>query len=113
MFKYRQSLLPVDPDQQKKTLYEDYFAKFARATELFTDEIRKRTLIILNHVSSSIHFNYHIFIDPFAQISVIKIETYPSDRLVKVLLKIDRRKIYLRRAYDFIQKERVSLCNNY
>lgn len=52
MFKYRQSLLPVDPDMQKKNLYEKYFEKLAKATELFTDEIRSRTLIILNHVKS-------------------------------------------------------------
>lgn len=56
MFKYRQSLLPVDPDQQKKSFYDEYSVQFAKASELFTDEIRKRTLIILNHVSRSFNF---------------------------------------------------------
>lgn len=58
MFKYRQSLLPVDPDQQKKSFYDEYSERFAKASELFTDEIRERTLIILNHVSRSFNFDW-------------------------------------------------------
>ncbi len=127
MFKYRQSLLPVDPDHQKKIVYDKYFEQFNNATELFTDEMRHRTLIILNQVSkkkkSSLYIIFFKFltVTPYNlnssrnshfQISVLKIETYPSNRLMKVLTKIDRRKVYLRRAYDFIRKERVSCRNN-
>ncbi|KAJ6634955.1 hypothetical protein Bhyg_13537, partial [Pseudolycoriella hygida] len=48
LFKYRQSLLPIEPEQQKKNVYKKYFEKFHKASELFTDEVRKKTLITLN-----------------------------------------------------------------
>ncbi|XP_055637886.1 dynein axonemal heavy chain 3 isoform X3 [Toxorhynchites rutilus septentrionalis] len=85
--KYLQALLPVHPDEQKLKILEKYEKRYAEAIAIFDDDMRQRTLNVLD------------------EISVEKIDHYPSHLIKKILPRIDNRIAYLKQAYKFILQE--------
>lgn len=51
----------------------------------------------------------YLYIQIFAQLSVLKLETYPTALIMKILPRIDPSKPYFREASKFIRNEKVGL----
>lgn len=50
-FKHMQALDPVDVDYQKKTSLVKYYNELERTEQLFTNQIRDRTIKLMSRVS--------------------------------------------------------------
>ncbi|XP_053695545.1 dynein axonemal heavy chain 3 [Sabethes cyaneus] len=85
--KYLQALLPEHPDEQKRKILDKFEKSYAAAIEGFDDNMRQRTLNLLD------------------ELSVEKIEHYPSHLIKKILPRIDDRIAYLNAAHKFILEE--------
>lgn len=48
----------------------------------------------------------------YLQIAVSMIESYPTNLIMKSMLKVDRRRAYLKAAYKFIKREKVHKYSN-
>ncbi|XP_058823709.1 dynein axonemal heavy chain 3 [Topomyia yanbarensis] len=93
--KYLQALLPVHPDEQKQTILDKYENRYAEACTSFDEDMRQRTLNLLD------------------ELSIEKIGHYPSHLIKKILPRIDDRIVYLKQAHKFILEEEKLWPNIY
>ncbi|XP_062562978.1 dynein axonemal heavy chain 3 isoform X3 [Armigeres subalbatus] len=93
--KYLQALLPVHPDEQKQKILQKYEMRYTEAINNFDENMRQRTLNVLD------------------ELSVEKIEHYPSHLIKKILPRIDHRITYLKQAHKFILEEEKLWPNIY
>ena len=87
--RYLQALLPIHPDDQKEKILKKYENDVNEALENFDEAMLMKTLNAMD------------------EISVTKIERYPSHLIKKILPKIDAKIAYLKQAYKFILEEEV------
>uniref|UniRef100_A0A336M3T0 CSON009294 protein n=1 Tax=Culicoides sonorensis TaxID=179676 RepID=A0A336M3T0_CULSO len=86
-FKHMQALDPVDVDYQKQSALIRYQNELLSAEELFTNQIRDRTVKLMSGIN------------------VLQIETYPSKWIIRILPKIDQKLTFLRKASKSIVEE--------
>lgn len=114
-------VLPVDPEVQRAKIISKYERDFYETSLKFTDKIKQRTLNLMKFVCLIFCKLWYSNVFRIIQLSVKQMETYPSEKIVKILPAIDpRRRKYLVDAYRFIRKEKVHeklwiwicMCNN-
>ncbi|XP_033238860.1 dynein heavy chain 3, axonemal [Drosophila pseudoobscura] len=86
-FSYMSPLLPVDPEDQKRSMMIKYHKALEEADSKFTLKIQKRYKCLMR------------------SISILQVETYPSRLIRKALRFIDAKSPLLRDAWKFILHE--------
>ncbi|XP_075164298.1 dynein heavy chain 3, axonemal [Haematobia irritans] len=86
-FKYLEGYMPIDPEEQKSRILQQYEKRLNEAQKNFTLKVEKRYKCLMKHLS------------------VLSLEAYPSKLIKKVLPYINIKLTFLQDAFKFIQKE--------